>query len=145
VSIYEACDKVGSALAAVSAPQTPDEVRVLPPGHEDDRHAKRNANVWINVIGLDEAYEDENSASYLVVYSIGWSAWFAKTTQTLTQAAQQLGTLGDACAAALAHNDFSGWARHGVKREDISVKYETMAETDTAYVVRGECRIHRQQ
>lgn len=146
MSIYEACDKMGSVLATITAPQTPTSVRVVPPGHGDDRHAARAAGCWINVEPVGETHEDETNSSDLVVYTCRFHGWYAAPQQSITTAAQKLGTLGDSIIAALKHNDFSGWARYGIAQADIdNVIYETSGETDTAYVVRGDVRVHRQQ
>ncbi len=145
MSIYEACDKMGSALATITTPATP-AVRVVPPGHGDDRHTARPSEVWINVEPVSEAHDDETNDSALITYVCRFHAWYAKANQSITTTAQKLGTLGASCIAALEHNSFSGWARYGIALADIdNVTYDTVGEGDLAYVVRGDVSIHRQQ
>ena len=145
MSIYEACSKVATALGSLTSPQTPDSVRVVPPGHGDDRHAARGATLWINVEPVGESHEDETSSSYLSTYEMRFSAWWAKPATSLTTTAQALGTLGAACLAQLAHNDLGGWARYGIPYNELKLTYETVGEADLAYVVRGDVVVHRQQ
>lgn len=145
MSIYEACDKVGSRLATITAPEAPATVRIVPPGHGDDRHAARAAFCWINVEPGGEEGDDETSNSSLVVYTVNFHAWYARPNPAFQTTAQKLGTLGASCVAALLHNSLDGWARHGIAMKDISTTYETGGEADSAYVVRGVVKVHRQQ
>lgn len=145
MSIYEACDKVGTRLATVTTPATP-TVRVVPPGHGDDRHTPRPSEVWINIEPVSETHDDETNDSALITYVVRWSAWYAKASQTLAVSAQKIGTLGAACIAALEHSSLGGWARHGIALSDIdNVTYDTGGIDDLAYVVRGDVTIHRQE
>lgn len=145
MSIYEACDKLGTLLGSVSAPAAFSTVRVVPPGHGDDRHAARGATQWCNIEPLGEAREDENNDSVLVTYAIRFHAWYAKPNVSLVTAAQQLGTLAASCVAAIRHNSLGGWARYGIRQDEIAITYDTAGEGDLAYVVRGDVQIHRQE
>ena len=146
MSIYEAASAMKSVLGSISAPSTP-TVRIVPPGHGDDRHASRPAECWINLELGEEEHVDETSASDLVIYTVRFHGWTAANNRALETMAQKVGTLGASIVAALKHSSLGGYAnRHPVALEDITgMTYETAAEGDTAYVVRGAVKIHRQQ
>ncbi|HOF67722.1 MAG TPA: hypothetical protein PLX54_10050 [Candidatus Fermentibacter daniensis] len=146
MSIYEAAVAMGSALGSITSPSAP-QVRVVPPGHGDDRHANRPATCWINLELGAEQHIDENSASELVIYTVRFHGWTAAQNRTAQEMAQKIGTLGASIVSALQHNTLGGFAtRRAITSEDIGeLTYETAGEADTAYVVRGDVRIHRQQ
>lgn len=145
MSIYEACDKLGTQLGSVAAPAAFSSVRVVPPGHGDDRHAARGAVSWCNIEPVSEAREDENNDSALITYTVRFSAWYAQHNADIKTTAQKLGTLAASCVAAIRHNSLGGWARYGIRQDEIAITYETGEGDDLAYVVRGDVTIHRQE
>lgn len=144
-SIYEAAVALGSRFASITVPQAPDEIRVLPPGHDDDRHAKRDAVLWVNIVPGEQSHEDEVNSSSIYTYQLAFSAWYARGHQTLEAMAQNLGSLGQSCVAAVMHSTLGGFARKGISAGDISISYETGGQVDLAYVVRGTITVERQQ
>jgi hypothetical protein len=146
MSIYEAALAMGTQLGSVTAPSAP-QIRIVPPGHGDDRHANRPATCWINLEPVGEQHMDEGAGSDLVIYTVRFHGWTAANSRTLPVMAQAIGTLGAQIVSKLAHSTLGGFCtRHAIALEDIdSMTYETSGEDDTAYVVRGDVRIHRQQ
>lgn len=145
MSIYEACSRLGTLLGSVTAPGAFAAVRVVPPGHGDARHAPRTATMWCNIEPVGEEREDENNDSALITYTIRFSAWYAQAGQSLESTAQALGTLAASCVSAIRHSTLGGWARYGIRQDEIEITYDTAGGGDLAYVVRGDVRVHRQE
>lgn len=82
MSIYEAASAMKSVLGSITAPSTP-TVRIVPPGHGDDRHASRPAECWINLELGEEEHVDETSASDLVIYTVRFHGWTAANNRAL--------------------------------------------------------------
>jgi hypothetical protein len=89
MSIYEAAAAMGSALGSITAPATP-TVRIVPPGHGDDRHATRPAECWINLEPVGQEFIDEGQSSFIVVYTVRFHGWTAANNRTLETMAQKV-------------------------------------------------------
>lgn len=142
-SIYEAMLALGTQCAAITTPSAP-SVRILPPGHEEDRPSARPGQYWINLTPGQADYTDEPNYSRLTTYTVRLSAWYSVPTRNISSVAQALGSVADGIVEKLRHNTLGGWARYGLSADDIGPLTFSGAGVDDAYLVQGDVRIHRQ-